>query len=148
MNGDSWTDYGLPSVEAFIKEGYVVVGTDYQGLGGGGRHQYAVAASQARDVIDSIRAASSVKASGAGKKAIVYGWSQGGGATIGAASLPEYIALQNTVSDNIHFRCHGSVRHGRAGCGNGLGRVGFGEADGRTDRQVFRQRVLISPILQ
>ena len=103
MNGDSWTDYGLPSVEAFIKEGYVVVGTDYQGLGGGGRHQYAVAASQARDVIDSIRAASSMKASGAGKKAIVYGWSQGGGATIAAASLPEYIALQNTVSDNIQL---------------------------------------------
>ena len=103
MNGDSWTDYGLPSVEAFIKEGYVVVGTDYQGLGGGGRHQYAVAASQARDVIDSIRAASSMKASGAGKKAIVYGWSQGGGATIAAASLPDYIARQGTASDNIQL---------------------------------------------
>jgi len=103
VNGDSWTDYGLPSVEAFIKEGYVVVGTDYQGLGGGGRHQYAVAASQARDVIDSIRAASSMKASGAGKKAIVYGWSQGGGATIAAASLPDYIARQGTASDNIRL---------------------------------------------
>lgn len=103
MNGDSWTDYGLPSVEAFIKEGYVVVGTDYQGLGGGGRHQYAVAASQARDVIDSIRAASSMKASGAGNKAIVYGWSQGGGATIAAASLPDYIARQGTASDNIQL---------------------------------------------
>lgn len=93
MDGDSWTDYGLPSLEAFIKEGYVVVGSDYQGLGGGGRHQYAVAATQARDVIDAIRAVSSLKASGAGRKAIVYGWSQGGGATIAAASLPEYIAL-------------------------------------------------------
>ncbi len=103
MNGDSWTDYGLPSVEAFIKEGYVVVGTDYQGLGGGGRHQYAVAASQARDVIDSIRAASSMKASGAGKKAVIYGWSQGGGATIAAASLPDYIAKQGTASDNIQL---------------------------------------------
>jgi pimeloyl-ACP methyl ester carboxylesterase len=101
IGGDSWTDYGLPSVDAFIKEGYVVVGTDYQGLGGGGRHQYAVAASQARDVIDSIRAASSMKSSGAGKKAIVYGWSQGGGATIAAASLPDYIAQQGTASDNI-----------------------------------------------
>jgi pimeloyl-ACP methyl ester carboxylesterase len=103
MNGDSWTDYGLPSVEAFIKEGYVVVGTDYQGLGGGGRHQYAVAATQARDVIDSIRAVSSMKASGAGKKAIVYGWSQGGGATIAAASLPQYIGQQGTASDNIQL---------------------------------------------
>jgi pimeloyl-ACP methyl ester carboxylesterase len=103
MNGDSWTDYGLPSVEAFIKEGYVVVGTDYQGLGGGGRHQYAVAASQARDVINSIRAASSMKTSGAGKKAIVYGWSQGGGATLAAASLPDDIARQGTASDNIQL---------------------------------------------
>jgi pimeloyl-ACP methyl ester carboxylesterase len=103
MNGDSWTDYGLPSVEAFIKEGYVVVGTDYQGLGGGGRHQYAVAASQARDVIDSIRAVSSMKASGAGKKVIVYGWSQGGGATIAAASLLEYIDRRDTASDNIQL---------------------------------------------
>ena len=62
------------------QQGYVVVGTDYQGLGGGGRHQYAVAATQARDVIDSIRAAASLTAGGAGKTAIVYGWSQGGGA--------------------------------------------------------------------
>jgi pimeloyl-ACP methyl ester carboxylesterase len=103
MNGDSWTDYGLPSVEAFIKGGYVVVATDYQGLGGGGRHQYAVAASQARDVIDSVRAASSMKASGAGNKAIVYGWSQGGGATIAAASLPDYIARRGTASDDIQL---------------------------------------------
>ncbi|MFY9832007.1 MAG: alpha/beta fold hydrolase, partial [Methylocystis sp.] len=103
LNGDSWTDYGLPSLEALINEGYVVVGSDYQGLGGGGRHQYAVAASQARDVIDSIRAASSMKASGGGKKAIVYGWSQGGGATIAAASMPDYIARQGTASDNIEL---------------------------------------------
>jgi pimeloyl-ACP methyl ester carboxylesterase len=103
LNGDSWTDYGLPSVETFIKQGYVVVGADYQGLGGGGRHQYAVAASQARDVIDSIRAASSMKASGAGRKAIVYGWSQGGGATLAAASLPDYIARQGTAADNIQL---------------------------------------------
>ncbi len=103
LDGDSWTDYGLQSLEAFIKEGYVVVGTDYQGLGGGGRHQYAVAASQARDVINSIRAVSSMKASGAGKKAIVYGWSQGGGATLAAASLPAYIGQQNTAADNIQL---------------------------------------------
>lgn len=103
MNGDSWTDYGLPGLEAFIKEGYVVVGSDYQGLGGGGRHQYAVAATQARDVIDSVRAVSSMKASGAGKKAIVYGWSQGGGATIAAASLPDYVARKDTASDNIEL---------------------------------------------
>jgi hypothetical protein len=28
VGGDSWIDYGLPSVETFINEGYVVVGTE------------------------------------------------------------------------------------------------------------------------
>ncbi len=103
VGGNSWTDYGLPNVEAFIKEGYVVVATDYQGLGGGGRHQYAVAATQARDVINSVRATGALAASGAGKKAIVYGWSQGGGATLAAASLGYYAATQGTASDNIQL---------------------------------------------
>jgi hypothetical protein len=35
VGGNSWTDYGIPAVEEFIKEGYVIVATDYQGLGGG-----------------------------------------------------------------------------------------------------------------
>lgn len=103
MNGDSWTDYGMPSLSAFIKEGYVVVATDYQGLGGGGRHQYAVAATQARDVIDSVRAVGALKAAGAGKKAVVYGWSQGGGATLAAAGLPDYINQKGTASDDIQL---------------------------------------------
>lgn len=103
VGGNSWTDYGLPNLETFINEGYVVVATDYQGQGGGGKHQYAVAATNARDVINSARAASSMKEAGAGKKTVVYGWSQGGGATIAAASLPDYIAQKGTASDNLQF---------------------------------------------
>ena len=101
VGGNSWTDYGLPSLEALIKEGYVVVGTDYQGQGGGGKHQYAVAATQAHDVINSIRAAGSLREAGAGKKAILYGWSQGGGAVIAAASEPDYLAKSGTASDGV-----------------------------------------------
>ncbi|SFK24875.1 alpha/beta fold hydrolase [Methylocapsa palsarum] len=103
VGGNSWTDYGLPSVDAFIKQGYVVVGTDYQGLGAGGKHQYAVSASNGRDVINSVRAASSMKETGGGGKAIVYGWSQGGGATLAAASLAGYIAQNGTAADGIAF---------------------------------------------
>jgi pimeloyl-ACP methyl ester carboxylesterase len=103
VNGNSWTDYGLPNVDTFIKEGYVVVGTDYQGLGAGGRHQYVVSATQGRDAINSARAVGSMPEIGAGKKAVVYGWSQGGGTTIAAASLPEYIAKKGTASDGIEF---------------------------------------------
>ena len=103
MDGNSWADYGIPNVEEFIKEGYVIVATDYQGLGGGGKHQYAVAGTNGRDAINSARAASSMKEVGAGKKTIIYGWSQGGGATIAAASLPEYQALQGTAADNLQY---------------------------------------------
>jgi pimeloyl-ACP methyl ester carboxylesterase len=100
-NGNSWTDYGLPSLEQFIKDGYVVVGTDYQGLGGGGRHQYAVAKTNGRDAINAARAAGSLKETGAGKKTLMIGWSQGAGSTAGASSQADYIALKGTAYDGL-----------------------------------------------
>jgi pimeloyl-ACP methyl ester carboxylesterase len=103
MDGNSWTDFGIPNGQEFINEGYVVVATDYQGLGGGGKHQYAVAGTNGRDVINSARAASSMTEVGAGKKSVLYGWSQGGGATIAAASLSDYLAQQGTAADNLQF---------------------------------------------
>ncbi|KNC92596.1 alpha/beta fold hydrolase [Trabulsiella odontotermitis] len=101
IGGNSSTDYGIPAVESFIKSGYVVVATDYQGLGGGGKHQYAVSATNARDAINAIRAAGDVKEAGAGKKAIIYGWSQGGGTTLAAANSGDYISQQGTAFDGI-----------------------------------------------
>jgi pimeloyl-ACP methyl ester carboxylesterase len=103
MDGNSWTDFGVPNGQEFINEGYVVVATDYQGLGGGGRHQYAVAQTNARDLINSARAASSLTEVGAGKRTIFYGWSQGGGAAIAAASLPAYQTQLGTAADNLQY---------------------------------------------
>lgn len=103
MTGNSWTDFGIPNGQEFINEGYVVVATDYQGLGGGGKHQYAVAGTNGRDVINSARAASSMPEVGAGKKTVLYGWSQGGGAAIAAASIPDYQAQQGTAADNLQY---------------------------------------------
>ncbi len=101
VGGNSWTDYGIPNLEELIKEGYVVVATDYQGLGGGGKHQYAVAGTNGRDLINSARAAISMKDTGAGKRTIFYGWSQGGGATIAAASLGDYLNKKGSVTDDL-----------------------------------------------
>jgi pimeloyl-ACP methyl ester carboxylesterase len=101
VSGNSWTDYGVPALAEFIKAGYVVVASDYQGLGGGGKHQYQLSATQARDSIDAIRAAGSLKETGAGRKSIIYGWSQGAAAAIAAASSPEYIAREGTAFDGI-----------------------------------------------
>lgn len=101
VGGNSWTDYGIPAVEEFIKEGYVLVATDYQGLGGGGRHQYSVAATNGMDALNAARAAGSMKETGANKKAIVYGWSQGGGAVIALAGMPDYIKQAGTAFDGV-----------------------------------------------
>lgn len=103
VGGNSWTDYGLPNVEEFIAAGYVVAATDYQGLGGGGRHQYAVGATNGRDLINAARAASSMKESGAGKKTVLYGWSQGGGAVIAAAGLRDYMNQKGASADNLQY---------------------------------------------
>ena len=101
VGGNSWTDYGIPSVEEFIKEGYVLVATDYQGLGGGGRHQYSVSATNGMDALNAARAAVSMKETGANKKTLIYGWSQGGGAVIALAGMSEYIKQTGTVADNL-----------------------------------------------
>lgn len=101
MNGTSWTDFGLPAMNAFIKAGYVIVATDYQGLGGGGKHQYTVAATQAHDVINSIRAVTQLQEAQADTRAIVYGWSQGGGATLAVAGMQGYLDHKDSVNNKI-----------------------------------------------
>jgi len=101
LGGNSWNDYGIPALEEFIQEGYVVVATDYQGLGSGGKHQYSVAVTNARDTINAARAAYDMKETGANKKTLIYGWSQGAGATLAAAGLTDYVKQKGTVSDNL-----------------------------------------------
>ena len=101
VGGNSWTDYGIPALEEFLQEGYVIAATDYQGLGSGGRHQYSVAVTNGMDTINAARAAGSMRETGANKKTLVYGWSQGGGAAIALAGLPEYIQQTGTASDNL-----------------------------------------------
>lgn len=103
IGGTSWTDFGVPAATDFIKRGFVLVATDYQGLGGGGKHQYAIAATQGRDLINSIRAAGSLGLSGDGRKAAIYGWSQGGGSVLAAASSTAYIAQKKTAFDGIEI---------------------------------------------
>ena len=103
LGGNSWTDYGVPAIETFIKEGYAVVASDYQGLGGGGAHQYAVATTQARDAINAVRAVGAMGLAGDNRKAVIYGWSQGGGAAITAASLPAYLSQTGTAYDGVEM---------------------------------------------
>lgn len=103
VGGTSWTDFGVPGVTHFIEKGYAVVATDYQGLGGGGKHQYAIGNTNGRDAINAVRAVGSMGLAGENKQALIYGWSQEGGATLAAASQKDYIAATGTAYDGVSF---------------------------------------------
>ena len=76
-----------------LQQGWTVVETDYQGLGTPGDHAYLIGQSEGRNVLDSIRAAERLAGSGStpASKAVVWGHSQGGGASAFTAELrPTY----------------------------------------------------------
>lgn len=74
-----------------VADGFVVVATDYEGIGGPGPHPYLDGPSAARSIADSVRAAR-VLVPGAGRPWVVAGHSQGGHAALWAAELaPTYM---------------------------------------------------------
>jgi len=76
------------AVSTEMAEGFVVVATDYEGLGTPGRHPYLVGESEARGVIDIVRAARSMGADvNASDRYVVLGFSQGGHAAIFANQI-------------------------------------------------------------
>lgn len=79
-------DYGIPGLQGFIDDGWVVCSTDYQGLGSPGMHQYNVNRSNARDAVYIAWAARQLDA-GAGTALGCIGWSQGGAAAAAVAEL-------------------------------------------------------------
>lgn len=71
----------------FLERGFVVVATDYEGLGTAGIHPYLVGESEGRSVLDIARAARAIHAAGAGRDVVLLGHSQGGHAVLWAAQL-------------------------------------------------------------
>lgn len=79
-------DYGVPGLQAFIDEGWVVCATDYQGLGTDGMHQYIVNRTNALDAVNIVHAAREIVPA-MGARFGCMGWSQGGGAAAAVAEL-------------------------------------------------------------
>jgi acetyl esterase/lipase len=65
-----------------VERGYAIAATDYPGLGTPGPHPYLVGNSEARSVIDSVRAARSLPGVGSSNQYAVWGHSQGGQAAL------------------------------------------------------------------
>lgn len=72
----------IAGLEDMLSRGYVVVATDYEGLGAPGVHAYLVGVSEARSVIDSVRAARNLNGTHATNRFAVWGHSQGGHAAL------------------------------------------------------------------
>jgi fermentation-respiration switch protein FrsA (DUF1100 family) len=86
----------------FIKEGWIVAATDYEGLGTPGRHPYIAGISEGRGTLDAVRAAKQLPDARGGADTIVWGHSQGGHAAMFANQLaatwtPE-LKLDGTVA--------------------------------------------------
>lgn len=72
----------VAGLEDMLARGYVVAATDYEGLGVPGMHPYLIGASEARSVLDSVRAARELPDAGARDRFAVWGHSQGGHAAL------------------------------------------------------------------
>lgn len=81
-------DYGVPGLQGFIDDGWVVCATDYQGLGSPGMHQYIVNRTNARDAVYIAHAVRALDV-GAGRTLGCAGVSQGGGTAAAVAELDD-----------------------------------------------------------
>ena len=70
-----------------MEQGWVVVATDYVGLGTPGPNQYLVAQSEVRDVVNAVRAARNIPEAQAGDRYVTFGHSQGGHSSIWTGHL-------------------------------------------------------------
>lgn len=77
----------IQGLREMIRQGHVVVATDYPGLGTPGPHPYLVGVSEGRAVLDGVRAAASAPWAQASRRFGVWGHSQGGHAALYAGLL-------------------------------------------------------------
>ncbi len=79
-------------LEPMLARGWVVVATDYAGLGTPGDELYLVAEAEARDVVNSVRAVRNLPQANAGTRYAVWGHSQGGHSSLWTGHLGPQLA--------------------------------------------------------
>ncbi len=77
----------IQGLDYMIDKDYVVVATDYVGLGTDDHHPYLVGVSAGRAILDSVRAARHLRDTFAGHRFAVWGHSQGGHAALFSAQM-------------------------------------------------------------
>ena len=104
----SWTGHkprDATYIERWIENGFAVVATDYQGLGGPGPHPYLIWQAEGRSVLDGVREALAAYPGESWQAVFITGQSQGSGAAIGATVIaPNYapdVPLLATVATGL-----------------------------------------------
>src|SRR3954467_6050403 len=94
-----------PDPSSWLKAGFAVVATDYQGLGTPGGHPYLATKPEGYSVLDSVRAVRD--RNGLGDRALLVGQSQGAGAAFAtaavAASYAPDVKLIGTVATGLPY---------------------------------------------
>ncbi len=85
MNGQVFAT--IPGLPQLLAGGYVVVATDYPGLGVDGTPSYLIGISEGRALLDSVRAAGRLLQASAGRRYVLWGHSQGGHAALFAGQI-------------------------------------------------------------
>ncbi|WP_343729542.1 lipase family protein [Duganella sp.] len=88
----------VPAMPALLAKGYIVVMSDYPGLGLPGPAYYMAGQPNARASLDMLRVAQKFTDANPSKRYVMYGWSQGGQTTmwsenIAASYAPEFTGL-------------------------------------------------------
>ncbi len=101
QGSEAIVNYANPLLQRWLKAGYAVVRTDYEGLGTPGAHPYLIGRSEGHSVLDAVRAARKLDKR-IGKRVVLAGHSQGGQSVLWAASLaPKYtpdLKVRGTVA--------------------------------------------------
>jgi pimeloyl-ACP methyl ester carboxylesterase len=82
----------VATANGLLDAGYLVVATDFEGLGTPGRHPYIVGESEARGTLDIVRMAQNFPKANASKRYVIWGHSQGGHAAMFAGHIAKTYA--------------------------------------------------------
>lgn len=105
-SSNPWTERNRRYLSEWMKRGFAVVGTDYQGLGTPGTHAYLNTRVEAYSLLDAVRAALG-NVPGLQNKIMIVGQSQGGGAAFASAAFsstyaPE-LGIRGTVATGAPY---------------------------------------------
>jgi pimeloyl-ACP methyl ester carboxylesterase len=97
-----YNSYAYPLLNSYLKAGFAVVRTDYQGLGTPGSHEFLVGREEGRSVLDMARAARHLD-SRLSRRLLLVGHSQGGQAALYAASLAKSWTPELKLGGTVAF---------------------------------------------